>query len=217
MDILQKMADAVIAGNADACAELAEKAHAQGIDAVKAIQEGFSRGMKVVGDKFECGEMFLPEMMQAADAMNAGVAVLKPYVVSQQQQYLAGGGKVVLATIQGDMHDIGKNIVKILISTSGFDVIDLGKDVKVSDIVEKAEATKADVIGVSALMTTTMGYMPEVVDELLEMGIRDEFIYLVGGAPVTEEWAKSIGSDGYARDAAEAVRVVKELVKSRDT
>ena len=215
MEILQSMADAVIAGNADVCAKLAEKAHAEGIDAVKAIQEGFSAGMEAVGNKFECGDVFLPEMMQSADAMNAGVAVLKPHIKSQQQKDLIGGGKVVLATIQGDMHDIGKNIVKILMSTSGFDVIDLGKDVKVTDIVEQADDREADIIGVSALMTTTMGYMPEVVEELEEMGIRDEFIYLVGGAPVTEEWAEEIGSDGYAKDAAEAVRVVKELVKRR--
>jgi 5-methyltetrahydrofolate--homocysteine methyltransferase len=122
---------------------------------------------------------------------------------------------VLLATIQGDMHDIGKNIVKILIATAGFDVVDLGKDVRVSDIAERAEEQEAEVIGVSALMTTTMGYMPEVIEELEELGIRDRVIYLVGGAPVTEEWAREIGSDGYAGDAAEAVRVVRQLVKAK--
>lgn len=215
MEIFEQMANAVVAGDAKACVGLAQKAHEDGIDAVKTIQEGFSTGMEIVGRSFERGDIFLPEMMQAAEAMNAGVAVLKPYIQSQQQKDLIGGGKVVLATIQGDMHDIGKNIVKILMSTSGFDVVDLGKDVKVTDIVEQAEVREADIIGVSALMTTTMGYMPEVVLELEELGIRDEVIYMVGGAPVTEEWAEEIGSNGYAGDAAEAVRVAKELLNTK--
>jgi methylmalonyl-CoA mutase cobalamin-binding domain/chain len=171
--------------------------------------------MEAVGKSFECGDIYLPEMMGAAEAMNAGVAVLRPFIEAQDKKELMGGGTVVLATIQGDMHDIGKNIVKILMSSAGFDVVDLGKDVKVSEIVEKAEDSDADVLGVSALMTTTMGYMPEVVEEMEELGIRDSIVYLVGGAPVTREWAEEIGSDGYAKDAAEAVRVAKELVKKR--
>jgi corrinoid protein of di/trimethylamine methyltransferase len=215
MEILEQMAKAVVSGDAEACANLAQKALESGIDAVKAIQEGFSTGMEIVGEKFEKGDIFLPEMMQAAEAINAGVAVLKPHIESQQQKDLVGGGKIVLATIQGDMHDIGKNIVKILMSTSGFDVVDLGKDVKVIDIVEQAEQRDADIIGVSALMTTTMGYMPEIVLELEEMGLREEFVYMVGGAPVTKEWAEEIGTDGYAGDAAEAVRVAKELMKTK--
>jgi len=214
MSILKEMADAVVAGDVEACRALAEKAVAEGMDPVKAIQGGFSAGMDRVGRQFECGDMYLPEMMQAADAMNAGVAILKPHIESQQNG-LIDSGKVLLATIQGDMHDIGKNIVKILISTAGFEVIDLGRNVMVSDIAERAEEEVVDVLGVSALMTTTMGYMPEVVEELEELGIRDRIIYLVGGAPVTEEWAREIGSDGYASDAAEAVRVVKELVRKK--
>ena len=214
MSVLKEMADAVVAGDVEACRALAEKAVAEGMDPVKAIQDGFSSGMESVGHQFECGDLYLPEMMQAADAMNAGVAILKPKIESQQHG-LIDSGKVLLATIQGDMHDIGKNIVKILISTAGFEVIDLGKNVMVSDIVERAEEEAVDVLGVSALMTTTMEYMPEVVEELEELGIRDRIIYLVGGAPVTEEWAREIGSDGYASDAAEAVRVVKELVKGK--
>jgi corrinoid protein of di/trimethylamine methyltransferase len=215
MEILEQMTKAVVSGDAGACAQLAQKAHENGIDAVKAIQEGFSAGMQVVGESFEKGDIFLPEMMQAAEAMNAGVDILRPQMESQHHKDLMSGGKVVLATIQGDMHDIGKNIVKILMSSSGFDVVDLGKDVKVTDIVEQADERDVDIIGVSALMTTTMGYMPEVVLELQELGLRDKFLYMVGGAPVTDEWAKEIGSDGYAGDAAEAVRIAKELMHSK--
>lgn len=214
MEILEQMAKAVVSGDAAACAQLARKTHENGIDAVQAIQEGFSAGMQIVGESFEKGDIFLPEMMQAAEAMNAGVDILRPHMESQHHKDLMSGGKVVLATIQGDMHDIGKNIVKILMSSSGFDVVDLGKDVKVTDIVEQADERDVDIIGVSALMTTTMGYMPEVVLELQELGKRDRFLYMVGGAPVTDEWAKEIGSDGYAGDAAEAVRVAKELMHS---
>ena len=217
MEVLRQMAEAVIAGEVEKCVQLAEESQAQGIDPAKAIQEGFSVGMQTVGVEFESGRMFLPEMMQAADAMNAGVAVLKSHIVVNQNQGLEGGGTVLLATIQGDMHDIGKNIVKLLMTTSGFEVVDLGKDVKVSAIVEQAEEKKAEVIGVSALMTTTMAYMPEVLEELEELGIRDRFIVMVGGAPVTEEWAREIGSDGYAKEAVGAVRVAKELLAKKST
>lgn len=212
MTILEKMADAVIRGNEEECAELANAALKQGIEPVKAIQEGFAKGMDTVGINFECGKFYLPEMMLAARAMNAGVRVLEPVMASKGSQGAQKRGKIVLATIQGDMHDIGKNIVKLLISTSGFDVIDLGKDVKVSRIIEEAQDKEADIIGVSALMTTTMGYMPELIEELYEMDMRQGLKVMVGGAPVTPEWAKEIGSDGYAKDAVGAVRVARELL-----
>ena len=212
MDIFQEMAEAVIAGDAERCTALAKRAIAEKLDPLEAIQSGFSKGMDTVGANFECGQMFLPEMMQAAEAMNAGVEVLKPAIESKGGASSASG-KVVLATIQGDMHDIGKNIVKLMLSTSGFEIVDLGKDVRVDAIIEKAEKTQADVIGVSALMTTTMGYMPELIQELQELGIKGEFPVMVGGAPVTEEWAKDIGADGYSKDAIGAVRVPRDLVK----
>lgn len=213
MTILQEMAQAVAEGNNDACGELAQKALDQGIDPVEAINDGFSKGMAVVGENFETGKIFLPEMMKAARAMQVGVAVLEPAIAA------AGGeqqkkGKILLATIQGDMHDIGKNIVNLVMSTSGFDVIDLGKDVNVANIVKEAQTHKVDVIGVSALMTTTMGYMPVLLEELKFAGIRDKFKVMVGGAPVTESWVKEIGADGYAKDAAAAVRVAEELLAS---
>jgi methylmalonyl-CoA mutase cobalamin-binding domain/chain len=119
-----------------------------------------------------------------------------------------------MATIQGDLHDIGKNIVNLVMSTSGFEVIDIGKDVNVATIVKEAQAHKVDIIGVSALMTTTMGYMPVLLDELKFAGVRDKFKVMVGGAPVTESWVEEIGADGYAKDAAAAVRVAQQLMKS---
>jgi 5-methyltetrahydrofolate--homocysteine methyltransferase len=213
MDILKHMAEAVIAGDAEHCVSLAKQAMENNLDPVEVIQQGFSKGMDTVGGKFESGEMFLPEMMQAAEAMKGGVAVLRPAIESTGSGSLTEFGKAVLATIQGDMHDIGKNIVKLLLSTSGFEIIDLGKDVKVAVIIDKAEEIHADVIGVSALMTTTMGYMPELIQELQELGIKEELPVMVGGAPVTEEWAKEIGADGYAKDAVGAVRTAKGLAK----
>jgi len=213
MDILKQMAEAVIAGDAEHCVSLAKQAMENNLDPVEVIQQGFSKGMDTVGGKFESGELFLPEMMQAAEAMKGGVAVLKPAIESTGSGSLTEFGKAVLATIQGDMHDIGKNIVKLLLSTSGFEIIDLGKDVKVAVIIDKAEEIHADVIGVSALMTTTMGYMPELIQELQELGIKEELPVMVGGAPVTEEWAKEIGADGYAKDAVGAVRTAKGLAK----
>jgi corrinoid protein of di/trimethylamine methyltransferase len=213
MDNYKQMAEAVIAGDAEQCVTLAKQALREKLDPVEAIQEGFSQGMDTVGRKFESGEMFLPEMMQAAEAMNAGVAVLKPAIESSGSGKLQDFGKLVLATIQGDMHDIGKNIVKLLLATSGFDIVDLGKDVKVADIIDRAEEVRAEGIGVSALMTTTMGYMPDLIEELRELGIKEEYPVMVGGAPVTEEWAKEIGADGYAKDAVGAVRIAKELAK----
>lgn len=212
MTILEKMAEAVIGGRQEECENLATTVLKEGIDPVEAIQKGFAKGMETVGINFESGKFYLPEMMLAAQAMNAGVKVLESSIASKGSQTLEKTGRVVLATIQGDMHDIGKNIVRLLMSTSGFDVIDLGKDVKVTRIIEEAEEKRADIIGVSALMTTTMAYMPELIDALCEMDIRDRFKVMVGGAPVTPEWANEIGSDGYGKDAVGAVRVARELL-----
>jgi corrinoid protein of di/trimethylamine methyltransferase len=212
MTLFEKMADAVIRGNEADCIELANGALKEGIEPVDAIQQGFAKGMETVGINFECGKFYLPEMMLAAKAMNAAVKILEPVIASKGSGGIQKSGKVVLATIQGDMHDIGKNIVKLIMSTSGFDVIDLGKDVKVTRIIEEAQEKNADIIGVSALMTTTMGYMPQLIEELAEMNIRNSFKVIIGGAPVTPEWAEEIGSDGYAKDAVGAVRVARKLV-----
>jgi corrinoid protein of di/trimethylamine methyltransferase len=215
MTLFEKMADAVIRRSKEDCVGLASQALEEGIEPIEAIQEGYAKGMETVGNEFESGRIYLPEMMESAEAMNAAVDVFKPAMQSKGSGKLATRGTVLLATIQGDMHDIGKNIVRLLLSGSGFEVIDLGKDVPVSRIIEEAEAKDVDIIGLSALMTTTMGYMPALIKELDEMGIRQSFKVMVGGAPVTEEWAAKIGSDGYAENAVGAVRIASELVDGK--
>ena len=212
MSILEEMASAVIKRDVGACVDLANQIINEGIDPLEAIQEGFAKGMETVGRNFESGKFYLPEMILAAKAMNAGIDVLKPVIASKSLGKVQDKGKVALATVQGDMHDIGKNILKLIMSTSGFEVIDLGKDVKVDTIISEARDKNADIIGLSALMTTTMGYMPILIQELTEMGIRQDFKVMVGGAPVTEEWANEIGSDGYAKDAVEAVQVAQAIL-----
>jgi len=211
VSLLIEMRDAVVRGDSQECIDLANKALESGVDPLQAMQDGFAPGMAIIGKGFEDGTNFLPEMMLAADAMQAGVAVLERAIPT-----VDGAGrakpKVVLATIQGDVHDIGKNILRILMSTSGFDVVDLGRDVKVATIIERAKAEKADIIGASALMTTTMMYMKTLIEELSEAGIRDDVKVMVGGAPVTADWAREIGADGYALDAFAAIQVAKDLV-----
>jgi corrinoid protein of di/trimethylamine methyltransferase len=206
-----EMKDAVVRGDKEACVDLAKKALESGVEPLKAIQEGFTPGMQVVGKGFEDGSLFLPDMMLAAEAMKAGIAVLEAAMPADKaaENHL---GKVVVATVQGDVHDIGKNILRILLSTAGFEVIDLGRDVKVATIINEAEDEEVDIIGVSALMTTTMMYMKELIEELSEAGLRDRFKVMVGGAPVTPEWAREIGADGYAKDAFAAIAVAKDLV-----
>ena len=211
MTDFNEMKDAVVRGDADACVELAKQAVASGVDPQQAIRDGFAPGMEVVGKGFEDGSLFLPDMMLAAEAMKAGIAVLEKAMPADEAA-ANRLGKVDLATDQGDVHDIGKNIVRILLSTAGFEVVDLGRDVKVATIINEAEDEKADIIGVSALMTTTMMYMKEVIEELNEAGIRKDFKVMVGGAPVTEAWAKEIGADGYAKDAFAAIQMAKGLL-----
>jgi corrinoid protein of di/trimethylamine methyltransferase len=207
----EQMKEAVIRGDAAACVALAQEVVATGGDPLQAIREGFAPGMVVIGKGFEDGDLFLPDMMLAARAMQAGIDVLEQAMTAAQAAETRAG-KAILATIQGDVHDIGKNILRIMMSTSGFDVVDLGRDVKVATIIAEAERWRADVICVSALMTTTMMYMKELVDELEEIGVRQDYKVMVGGAPVTEAWAHEIGADGYAKDAFLAVQVAKDLL-----
>jgi len=211
MTIFEKMAEAVVKGDAKKCERLSNEVIKEDVEPVEAIQKGFAKGMETVGNYFESGKFYLPEMMLAAEAMKAGVKVLEPVIASKGSP-VQSKGKVLLATIQGDVHEIGKNIVRLIMSTSGFDVIDLGRDVKVSKIIEEAQKAKVDIIGVSALMTTTMSYMRVLIEELSDLGIRDNFKMMVGGAPVTEEWAKEIGADGYSKDAMVAVKVARNLL-----
>ena len=198
-------------GDADAAAANMNNAIADGIDPAELLTEGYSAGIREVGDLFGKGRMFLPELMLAADAMKAVSAIVEDEITKK------GGtaekkGVMVLATVQGDVHDIGKGIVASLIKTQGVEVIDLGRDVPADVIVDKAVELNADLIGTSALLTTTMGEM-KVLEELLkEKGLKDRFRTLVGGAPVTERFAKRIGADAYGEDASQAVSEVVRLL-----
>jgi methanogenic corrinoid protein MtbC1 len=169
--------------------------------------------MQIVGDKFSTLEYCLPEVMLAADAMNAATEVLKPHLMQSHDR--APQGIVVLGVIQGDIHDLGKNIVKIMLRAAGFSVHDLGPDAPVRQFVEKAEEVGADIIAASAILTTTMSYMPDIAAILNELGLRDKYMIMLGGAPVIAEWAIEVGADGYGEDAVEAVEVAKGLMHKK--
>ncbi|MBN2549853.1 MAG: corrinoid protein [Anaerolineales bacterium] len=210
-ELFQAMAQCIIDGDAEAAEKLANQAIELGIDPLEAINQGFVIGVNHVGDEFSCGNAFLPELVMAGEAMKIAVSTLEPEMArrgTQRQVF----GKVVLATIHGDIHDIGKTLVGTMLSAAGFKVYDLGVDVPVTKIIEKAREVEADIVAVSALLTTTMVRQRDVVEALDDMGLRPRIKVMVGGAPVTSEWVKEIGADGYSEDAIGAVQVAKQLV-----
>src|SRR6056297_3560762 len=166
-------------------------------------------GMKIVGDDFRDGILFVPEVLLAANAMKAGMAILKPLLA---ETGAPKQGKMVIGTVKGDIHDIGKNLVSMMMEGAGFDVVDLGINNPVENYIEAVQREEADILGMSALLTTTMPYMKVVIDTMKEQGIRDDYIVLVGGAPLNEEFGRAIGADAYCRDAAVAVETAKEWV-----
>jgi corrinoid protein of di/trimethylamine methyltransferase len=213
MNIFDQIVEATVQGDETRCLALAQQVLDEGLDPLEAIEEGYTRGMVIVGEKFAKMEYYLPDLMLSARAVNAAVDLLKPHLVQQE----GGGtqGTVVLGTIQGDLHDVGKNIVKIMLQASGFDVHDLGVDVPVRRFVETAEQVGADIIAASAILTTTMAYMPDLTDLLTEMGVRDQYKIMLGGAPVNADWAAEAGADGYGENATEAVEVAKRLMQEK--
>jgi corrinoid protein of di/trimethylamine methyltransferase len=210
-ELFKQMAQSIIDGEEEIAAELAQKALDTGIDPLQAITDGYMPGVNEVGDSFACGQAFLPELVMAGEAMKAAIAVLEPAMqaAGKERQIL---GKVVLATVQGDIHEIGKSLVGTMLTSSGFKVYDLGVDVSTEEILAKAEEVGADIIGLSALLTTTMVKQKEVIDEVTRRGMK--FKVMVGGAPVTREWVHKIEADGYSEDAIGAVNVAKELMGS---
>lgn len=209
--LFEEIADAVVEMEDDTVEELANKSLAQGIDAYETIDKGLSKGMERAGQLFEEEEYFVPELLMCSDAMNVGIDVLKPHLKSENGRKK---GKVVIGVIAGDTHDIGKNLVGLMLETGGFEVIDLGRDIAPEDFVAKAREHQADIIGIATLMTTTMPGMQEVIDILNAQGIREDYKVIVGGAPISPAFARKIGADGYARNAAEAVRLADELLES---
>src|SRR4030065_2067233 len=210
MQLFNEMAKAVIEGDEERTVSLAKEALAKGMDPTEAIEKGFAEGMKEIGRRFEKLEIYLPEVIISAHAMVAGVEVFRQHILAKGGQ--ASPKTVLLGTIQGDVHDIGKNIVKIMLESNGFKVYDLGRDVPVLDFIEKVKELSPDIIGVSALMTTTMVHMPKLIEALQAKGLRGKVKAMLGGRPVLPEWAKKVGADGYGESAMEAVRVAKRLV-----
>ena len=210
-ETFEAMAQSIIDGEIDDAERLARQAIKQGINPLDAINEGFVKGLDYVGEEFGCGQMFLPDLVLAAEAMKAAVAVLEPELERTGQER-AVLGKVVIGTVAGDIHDIGKTLVATMLSASGFQVFDLGVDVDVATFAQKAREIDADIVGVSSLLTTTMVRQRDVIEALDDMGLRPGIKVMVGGAPVTQSWASEIGADGYSEDAMGAVRLAKQLV-----
>jgi corrinoid protein of di/trimethylamine methyltransferase len=210
-ELFAKMAQSIIDGDADVAVELANQAIAEGVDPLKAITDGYVIGVNQVGEAFACGDAFLPELVMAGEAMKAAVTTLEPEMAKRgsERQML---GKVVLGTVEGDIHEIGKSLVGTMLSASGFQVYDMGVDVAVDKIIGKAIEVNADIIAMSALLTTTMVKQREVIEVLEKEGIRSKFKIMVGGAPVTRDWVKKIGADGYSEDAIGAVNIAKALM-----
>ena len=210
-ELFQKMAQSIIDGDSDAAVTLASQAITEGVDPLEAITQGYVAGVNTVGDAFARGEAFLPELVMAGEAMKAAVSTLEPEMQRRgtQRQML---GKVVLATVEGDIHEIGKSLVGTMLSASGFQVFDLGVDVPTAKIIAKAKEVDADIVGLSALLTTTMVKQKEVIGELDKEGLRRKIKVMVGGAPVTRDWVQKIEADGYSEDAIGAVNVAKQLV-----
>ena len=210
-ELFQKMAQSIIDGDADAAVALAGQSITDGIDPLDAITQGFVMGVNQVGESFACGQAFLPELVMAGEAMKAAVATLEPEMKRRGTQRTVLG-KVVLATVEGDIHEIGKTLVGTMLSSSGFQVFDLGVDVPAARILAKVKEEDANLVGLSALLTTTMVKQKEVIDQLDKEGLRKNVKVMVGGAPVTRDWVQKIEADGYSEDAIGAVKVAKQLV-----
>ena len=206
--IIAKAKNAITDFDEELAAEVAAEALAAGVDPVELIEKGFTAGMMEVGEQFEQGTLFLPHVLAAAEAMNAGIEVMKPEMEKRKSQ-TKNLGTVVIGTIEGDIHSIGKDIVASMLNIAGFKVVDLGRDVPIKTFVEKAKELKPQIVASSALMTTTMINQIQIEEQLKEAGIRGQIKTMVGGAPVTQDWADKIGADLYGESATDVVSKVK--------
>jgi corrinoid protein of di/trimethylamine methyltransferase len=211
-EVLARLRDCVVNLDIDGVKRAAKEAIDAGVTPYEAIMEGMAKGMEVVGQKYEAGEYFLAELIMAGETMKEGLSVLQPYMKTGDMKHI---GKVVIGTVEGDLHDIGKNVVITLLTASGFEVIDLGVDVPAEKFVEAVKQYKPDIVAMSALLTTTMVNMAKVIKALEQAGLRDKVKIIVGGAPLTEEYAKQIGADAYGRDAVEGVNICKKWVSKK--
>lgn len=213
-EILENLITTISERNKDMAKENTKTALDAGIDPLEAVDQGLSKGMEIVGAKFEIEEFFLPELLMAVDTFNLAMEIINPAIEAKKQK-VSKKGTVLLATVKGDLHNIGKNIVSAVLEINGFEVVDIGIDQSTINIIEEAEKNKADIIGLSSVMTTTMPNQKELIDVLEEMKIRDKYFVLVGGGPVTQKWADEIGADGYGDTAVDAVNISKELLNGR--
>ena len=209
-EMLQQAQEFIEKGDSEAAVQLAKQALEQGIDGIALLNKGFIPGINKVGDLFGEGQLFLPELIMSANAMQGVIEIINQALEKTGQKQVKG--KVVIGTVEGDLHDIGKTIVVSLLKANGFEVRDLGRDVSVERFIEEAETFEANIIGTSALLTTTMSVQKDLEEKLKEKGLKGKFKTVVGGAPVTERWAKRIGADAYAADATDGVRKIKELM-----
>jgi corrinoid protein of di/trimethylamine methyltransferase len=210
-ELLRNMNEAIVAGDKAAAVALAAGAVGSGADLLEVIEKGFVPGLQKVGELWEQGDYFLPELISSAEAMKAAMAVLEPEL-DRMKIEARTGGKVVIGTVEGDIHDIGKNLVASMLQAGGFEVFDLGADVKLERFIEKAEAVGAGIICLSALLTTTMTNQRRLIGLLRDRGLRDKYKVLVGGAPASRKWADEIGADGYAENAVAAVNLVRTFI-----
>ncbi|HUT08294.1 MAG TPA: corrinoid protein [Candidatus Latescibacteria bacterium] len=205
------MNEAIVAGDKGAAVALAADAVRSGANLLEVIEKGYVPGLQKVGELWEQGDYFLPELISSAEAMKAAMAVLEPEL-DRNKIVARKGGKVVIGTVEGDIHDIGKNLVASMLQAGGFEVFDLGADVKLERFVEKAEIVGAEIICLSALLTTTMTNQRRLIGLLRDKGLRDKYKVLVGGAPASRKWADEIGADGYAENAVAAVKLARTMI-----
>jgi corrinoid protein of di/trimethylamine methyltransferase len=210
-ELLDKIRDSLVEGEPEATVALTAQALQAGLEPMTIIKEGLVPGMNVVGDRFACGEYFLPELVIASDGMQQAIALLEPELLARNQK-LEVAGTVVLGTVKGDIHAIGKSLVGTMLTANGFKVHDLGVDVPVERFVAKVQETGAEILGLSALLTTTMLQQKAVLEALEEAGLREKVKVMVGGAPVSRGWAEEIGADGYAEDAMGAVLLAQGML-----
>jgi corrinoid protein of di/trimethylamine methyltransferase len=210
-ELFNQLTNSLVEGDPDATIDFTKKALEAGLEPMSIIRDGLMPGMNIVGEKFASGEYFLPDLIIAADGMQKAMDLLEPELRARQQT-LETAGIVVLGTVKGDIHEIGKSLVGTMLSANGFKVHDLGVDVPTQNFIDKLKEVNADIIGLSALLTTTMTVQKEVIQALTEAGLRDKVKVLVGGAPVTRSWTDEIGADGYAEDAMGAVQVARKLM-----
>ena len=206
----QNMIDTLIEGDEKKLTSLAQSALDEGISAKEILEKGLMAGMDIVGEKMEAEDMFIPEVLRSAKTMSAAIDIIRPHLAEGDIRVI---GKVIIGTVKGDLHDIGKNLVAMMLESAGFDVYNLGTDVSPDKFIEEVKDKDANMLCLSALLTTTMPMMKTTIDTLAESGIRDQVKVMIGGAPVTQDFADQIGADGYAHDAGSATRLAKALLQ----